>query len=94
MSLIRLFILCVFIVSLFLLTSCSTTVPVTVKFPPIPEELNIQCPPLNKIPHDAKLSDISKTITENYKQYKDCSTNNSGLIEWFNKQKKIFEELQ
>jgi hypothetical protein len=94
MNLTRLFILCVLIVSLFLLTSCSTTVPVTVKFPPIPEELNVQCPPLNKIPPEAKLSDISKTITENYKQYKDCSTNNSGLIEWFNKQKKIFEELQ
>jgi len=94
MSLIRLFILCIFIVLMFLITSCSTTVPVTVKFPPIPEELNVQCPPLNKIPADAKLSDISKTITENYKQYKDCSANNSGLIEWFNKQKKIFEELQ
>jgi len=94
MSLIRLFILCIFIVLMFLITSCSTTVPVTVKFPPIPEELNVQCPPLNKIPDDAKLSDISKTVTQNYKQYKDCSTNNSGLIEWFNKQKKIFEELE
>jgi hypothetical protein len=67
---------------------------VTVKFPSIPEELNVQCPPLNKIPDDAKLSDISKTVTQNYKQYKDCSANNSGLIEWFNKQKKIFEELE
>ena len=82
------------ILSLVILSGCSTTVPVTVKFPPIPEELNVQCPPLKKIPEDAKLSDISKTVSENYKQYKDCSTNNSGLIEWFNKQKKIFEELQ
>jgi hypothetical protein len=77
-----------------LLSACSTTVPVTVKFPSIPEELNVQCPPLNKIPDDAKLSDISKTVTQNYKQYKDCSSNNSGLIEWFTKQKKIFEDLQ
>ena len=83
--------LCSFIV---LLSACSTTVPVTVKFPSIPEELNVQCPPLNKIPDDAKLSDISKTVTQNYKQYKDCSANNSGLIEWFTKQKKIFEDLQ
>jgi len=82
------------ILTFIILSGCSTTVPVTVKFPPIPEELNIQCPPLNKIPTDAKLSDISKTVTQNYKQYKDCSANNSGLIEWFNKQKKIFEELQ
>ena len=83
--------LCSFIV---LLSACSTTVPVTVKFPSIPKELNVQCPPLNKIPDDAKLSDISKTVTQNYKQYKDCSANNSGLIEWFTKQKKIFEDLQ
>ena len=94
MNLTRLFIVCVLIVSMFLLTSCSTTVPVTVKFPPIPEELNVQCPPLNKIPNDAKLSDISKTVSQNYKQYKDCSANNSGLIDWYTKQKKIFEELQ
>jgi hypothetical protein len=87
----RLFIL---IFAFLFLTSCSTTVPVTVKFPSIPEELNTQCPALKKIPNEAKLSDISKTVTENYKQYKDCSANNSGLIEWFNKQKKIFEELQ
>ena len=79
---------------LVILSACSTTVPVTVKFPSIPDELNVQCPPLKKIPAEAKLSDISKTVTENYKQYKDCSTNNSALIEWFNKQKKIFEELQ
>jgi hypothetical protein len=82
------------ILAFVILSGCSTTVPVTVKFPSIPEELNVQCPPLNKIPNDAKLSDISKTVTQNYKQYKDCSANNSGLIEWFNKQKKIFEELQ
>ena len=82
------------ILAFVILSGCSTTVPVTVKFPSIPEELNVQCPPLKKIPEDAKLSDISKTVSENYKQYKDCSANNSGLIEWFNKQKKIFEELQ
>ena len=94
MNLIRLFTIYIFITILILITGCSTTVPVTVKFPSIPEELNVQCPPLKKIPDEAKLSDISKTVTENYKQYKDCSTNNSALIEWFNKQKKIFEELQ
>jgi len=94
MNLVRLFTIYIFITILILITGCSTTVPVTVNFPSIPEELNVQCPPLKKIPDESKLSDISKTITENYKQYKDCSANNSGLIEWFNKQKKIFEELQ
>jgi hypothetical protein len=79
---------------MFLLTGCSTTVPVTVKFPSIPEELNMQCPPLKKIPEEAKLSDISKTVTENYKQYKECSANNNGLLEWYNKQKQIFNGVK
>lgn len=82
------------ILTLIILSGCSTTVPVTVKFPPVPEELNVQCPPLKKIPDDAKLSDISKTVTENYKQYKECSANNSGLLEWYNKQKQIFDEVK
>lgn len=86
----RLFLLLSFI----FLSGCSTTVPVTVKFPSVPEELNVQCPPLKKIPDNAKLSDISKTVTENYKQYKDCSANNSGLLEWYNKQQQIFNEVK
>ena len=94
MSLVRLFILCIFIIIMFLITGCSTTVPVTVKFPSVPEELNMQCPPLKKIPDEAKLSDISKTVAENYKQYKECSANNSGLLEWYNKQQQIFNEVK
>lgn len=86
----RLFLILAFIV----LSGCSTTVPVTVKFPSVPDELNVQCPPLKKIPDEAKLSDISKTVAENYKQYKECSTNNSGLLEWYKKQQQIFNEVK
>ena len=75
-------------------SGCSTTVPVRVKFPPIPEEMNIICAPLKKIPDDAKLSDIAKTVTDNYKLYQLCSTNNNALLEWITKQKKIFEEVR
>jgi hypothetical protein len=76
------------------LSGCSTTVPVTVKFPTLPVELSVMCPPLKLIPNDAKLSDIAKTVTDNYKLYHLCSTNNDALLEWITTQKKIFEEIQ
>ena len=94
MSLIRLFILCIFIVLMFLITGCSTVVPVKVKFPELPVDLAVQCTPLKKIPEDAKLSDITKTITDNYTTYHACAANNDGLLEWYTTQKKIFEGLK
>lgn len=76
------------------LCGCSTTVPVTVKFPALPKELNVMCPPLKQIPDEAKLSDITKTVTDNYKMYHLCSANNDALLEWITTQKKIFEEIE
>lgn len=76
------------------ISGCSTTVPVTVKFPTLPEELNVMCPPLKRIPEAAKLSDIAKTISDNYELYRHCSANNDALLEWITTQKKIFEEVQ
>ena len=76
------------------LSGCSTTVPVTAKFPSLPEELSILCPPLKQIPKEAKLSDITKTVTDNYQLYHLCSANNNALLEWITIQKKIFEEVQ
>jgi hypothetical protein len=77
-----------------LLAGCSTVTPVKITFPSIPNELNVECPSLKKIPDESKLSDIAKTITENYTLYKTCATNNNGLIEWYNKQKDIFNEVK
>ena len=94
MTPIRLFILCIFIALMFLLTGCSTVVPVKVTFPELPADLAVQCTPLKKIPDDAKLSDITKTITDNYTIYHACAANNNGLLEWYTSQKKIFESLK
>ena len=48
---------------LLCLTGCSTTVPVTAKFPEAPNTIQQQCPPLQKLKDDAKLSDIATTVT-------------------------------
>jgi hypothetical protein len=77
-----------------LLTGCSTTVPVVAKFPEVPKHLLVKCPQLNKVNDDAKLSDISKTITGNYTEYYTCAVKNDAWIEWYQIQKKIYEGLK
>jgi hypothetical protein len=77
-----------------LLGGCSTPVPIVPKFPSLPEEIAVMCTPLKKIPEEAVLSEIAKTITENYTLYHICSANNDALLEWYTTQKKIFEELK
>lgn len=77
-----------------ILTGCSTTVPVTAKFPEVPERLLVKCPQLEKLENEAKLSDISKTITNNYTTYYECAVKNDAWIEWYQVQKKIFESVK
>lgn len=77
-----------------ILMGCSTTVPITAKFPEAPESLMEKCPSLEKLENEAKLSDIAKSITNNYTKYYECSTKHSGWIEWYQKQKNIFESVK
>jgi hypothetical protein len=78
-----------------LLTGCSTTVPVTVKFPEPPGLQSMRaCPDLVKLEQDAKLSDVVKTITVNYTEYYQCAVKLDAWQEWYQKQKIIFQGLQ
>jgi len=78
------------ILTLFLF-GCSTAVPIVPKFPEAPDQLLQVCSPLDKINDDDKLSDIAKSITSNYTKYYKWSIKNESWIEWYNKQKSIFE---
>ena len=74
---------------LVMLAGCSTTVPVTRKFPDAPKTLMTPCPPLKKIEkNDPLLSEVIKSVTENYTLYHECSLKNDAWIEWYNEQKK------
>jgi hypothetical protein len=77
-----------------MLVGCSTIVPVTAKFPQIPDRLMQKCPQLEKLGEEAKLSDISKTVTVNYTTYYECAVKNDAWIEWYNIQKHIFEGIK
>jgi outer membrane biogenesis lipoprotein LolB len=89
------FIIFVFLlVVLLLLTGCSTVVPVSAKFPEAPERLMQKCPQLEKLNDGSKLSDVAKTVADNYSSYHECSVKHDGWIEWYQKQKQIFEGVK
>lgn len=79
---------------LLALTGCSTTVPVVAKFPEPPKYSTEKCPQLEKLNDDAKLSDVAKTVTNNYSTYYQCAVKNDAWIEWYEIQKHIFEGIK
>lgn len=82
------------VIILLAMTGCSTTVPVTAKFPDVPERLMIKCPQLEKLDNDAKLTDVAKTVTLNYTTYYECAIKNDAWIEWYQIQKHIYENIK
>jgi hypothetical protein len=83
-----------YLLLVLILTGCSTTVPVTAKFPDVPERLLAKCPQLEKLENEAKLSDISKTVTNNYTTYYECAVKHDAFVEWYQIQKRIFEGVK
>jgi hypothetical protein len=77
------------------LTGCSTTVPVTQSWPPAPGLQSQQpCAELQKLPEDAKLSDVAKTVTVNYSEYYACVVKLEAWQEWYKQQQIIFQGLK
>jgi len=83
-----------YLLFVLILTGCSTTVPITAKFPDVPERLLVKCPQLEKLENEAKLSDISKTVTNNYTTYYECAVKHDAFVEWYQVQKRIFESVK
>jgi hypothetical protein len=95
MHLLKLFLLVVFVILAFLATGCSTVVPVTARFPDAPGNVAMTpCPQLQKVAEDARLSDITKTITVNYGTYYECAVKTDAWIEWYQKQQQIFNDIK
>lgn len=84
----------VLILLCLLLTGCSTTVPVTQKFPQAPDVLLHQCQQLKEVGKDASLIDLTKIVVENYAQYYQCSTLVEGWHQWYKTQQQIYKELK
>lgn len=77
---------------LLLISGCATKpVPVKMKFPEAPQQLMEPCQELKKLDKEPKLSDVAKTITENYTLYHECSIKSKAWVEWYKANKNIFE---
>ena len=76
----------------FVITGCSTVVPVVAKFPEPPGRLaTTRCPDLQKLKEDARLSDVATTVTVNYGTYYECAVKADAWQEWYRIQKHISE---
>lgn len=85
----KLFALC----ALTLLTGC-TTVPLDRTFPDAPPELLERCPDLEQTPETDRLSTVLGIVNENYGLYHRCQDRNNRWIEWYNKQREIFNSVK
>ena len=95
MNLIKLFALVIYILLAFLITACSTAVPLTQSFPQAPAMLKEKCPELKTILGEkVTIIEFTKTVSENYTTYYQCAGRTDAWIDWYDQQKKIWEEMQ
>lgn len=77
-----------------MLTACGPRVHMQRNFPPAPEELMVECPDLVQTPETDKLSEVLDVVAQNYGLYHRCQDRNGKWIEWYQKQKEIFEKVK
>ena len=95
MNLIKLFALVIYIILAFLITACSTAVPLIQSFPEAPSVLLEKCPELKTIAGEkVTIIEFTKTVSENYTTYYQCSGRTDAWIAWYDQQKKIWEEMK
>jgi hypothetical protein len=82
------------IIPVLLLVACSTTTPVKRNFPDVPEELKVACPDLILHESTTKLSEVVSGVVKNYGQYQECQIKAETWLDWYNKQKQIFESVK
>jgi hypothetical protein len=83
-----------YLILVLMLAGCSTTVPVTAKFPEPPKYSLQTCPQLKTLKDESKLSEVATTVTINYSTYYECAVKNDAWIEWYQIQKHIFESVK
>jgi len=83
------------IVIVTLLLSACVSVPVERRFPTVPVEIQVSCGNLQTIDSaTTKLSAVVDSVVANYTQYRECQAKTDSWIEWYTKQKKIFESVK
>lgn len=84
-----------FILMPILLTACvSKPVPVKMDFPTAPASLIKKCEQLKTIepkPGGTPITELLKTVVENYTLYYECSNKVDGWNDWYTETKKIYD---
>ncbi len=77
------------------LSGCTAFLPAKPKFPEPAKGLTEPCPDLKKIEGDkVAITELLKTVVENYGLYHECSLKNEGWNEWYKKQKEIYDRVK
>jgi hypothetical protein len=81
------------VIAVLLISGCSS-VPVAIKFPDVPKDMLVACPDLKLVPETTKLSEVLPVVVDNYAQYYTCKDTVDSWIDWYNSQKKIFDDIK
>jgi hypothetical protein len=85
----------ILILTLIVMLSACTAVPIKPKFPEAPQVLKDKCENLKKIEGDSvAITEMLKVVIHNYSLYYECSTKVEGWQEWYETQKKIYESIK
>lgn len=85
----------VLLLTTVLLAGCTTVVPVTQKWPEPPGlQATKSCINLQKLDPQPQLSQIAKTVSDNYTEYYQCAVKLDAWIEWYKKQEIIHKGLK
>ena len=77
------------------LTACSTSVPVSQKFPDVPKALVERCDSLKKVEGDrVAITEMLKVVVQNYGMYYECAAKVDGWNDWYLEQKRIYESVK
>ena len=77
------------------LSACSTSVPVSQRFPDVPKALVERCESLRKIEGDkVAITEMLKVVVQNYGMYYECAAKVDGWNDWYQEQKRIYESVK
>lgn len=77
------------------LAGCTAFLPAKPKFPEPTKGLTEPCPDLKKIEGDkVAITELLRTVVENYSLYHKCSLKNDGWNEWYKTQKEIYDKVK
>ena len=80
-----------------LLVGCAAPTPVKRNFPDAVPALQEKCPGLSTVESTSNavsITDLLKTVVKNYGSYYECANKVDGWNEWYNTQRKIFENVK